>query len=115
MVAIDWSASSARPAPSATAWLDSVISDGRLLVFGLDELKLQGNGSPGLTLMDVDAATPLVSVATVGDALRVEGAGRGDKAKVETLGSSALANHVGKGACMGRKIEGFKRATRVLA
>ncbi|MCI1193902.1 DNA topoisomerase IV subunit A, partial [Calidifontimicrobium sp. SYSU G02091] len=30
-------------------------ADGRLLVFGLDELKLQPNGGRGLTLMDVDA------------------------------------------------------------
>jgi hypothetical protein len=37
--------------------------DGRLLVFALDELKLQSNGGKGLTLMDVDAKAPLVSVA----------------------------------------------------
>ncbi|HEY1394060.1 MAG TPA: DNA topoisomerase IV subunit A, partial [Methylibium sp.] len=37
---------------------------GRLLVFPLDELKLQPNGGRGLTLMDVDAKDPLVSVAS---------------------------------------------------
>lgn len=36
--------------------------DGRLLVFALDELKRQANGGKGLTLMDVDAKIPLVSV-----------------------------------------------------
>ena len=43
---------------------------GRLLVFPLDELKLQPNGGQGLTLMDVDAKDPLVSVASFGDQLR---------------------------------------------
>jgi topoisomerase-4 subunit A len=49
---------------------------GRLLVFGVDELKLQANGGRGLTLIDVDGDDPLVSVAAFGDALRVLGSGR---------------------------------------
>ena len=38
---------------------------GRLLVFPLDEVKLQPNGGRGLTLMNVDPKDPLVSVATL--------------------------------------------------
>ena len=34
-------------------------ADGRLLVFALDELKLQPNGGKGLTLMDVDLTAPV--------------------------------------------------------
>ena len=49
--------------------------DGRLLVFPLDELKLQPNGGKGLTLMDVDAKSPLMAVATLADALAVPAAG----------------------------------------
>jgi topoisomerase-4 subunit A len=60
-------------------------ADGRLLVFSLDELKLQPNGGKGLTLMDVDAATPLLSVASVSDSLKVLGSGRGGKPKDEML------------------------------
>ena len=56
---------------------------GRLLVFKLDELKLQPKGGRGLTLMDVDAKDPLVSVATCANAIKVLGAGRGGKAKEE--------------------------------
>ena len=41
-----------RPAHTQVACL---ALDGRLLVFALDELKLQPNGGRGLTLMDVDA------------------------------------------------------------
>ena len=54
---------------------------GRLLVFGLDELKLQANGGRGLTLIDLDAEDALVSVAAFADALRVLGTGRGGKAE----------------------------------
>jgi len=92
--------------------------DGRLLVFGLDELKLQSNGGRGLTLMDVDAQSakgaPLVSVATFADTLRVQGHGRGGKPKEETLRGADLARHAGKRARKGHKVEGFVKPMRVL-
>jgi topoisomerase-4 subunit A len=88
--------------------------DGRLLVFPLDELKLQSNGGRGLTLMDVDAGSPLVSAATLGRTLRVQGSGRGGKARDDTLAGAALAAFVGKRARKGRKVEGFARPSRVL-
>lgn len=88
--------------------------DGRLLVFGLDELKLQPGGGRGLTLMDVDAKAPLVSAASCTDALLVQGQGRGGKAKEETLRAAALAAYAGKRARKGRKIEGFVKPQRVL-
>jgi topoisomerase-4 subunit A len=89
--------------------------DGRLLVFSIDELKLQPKGGKGLTLMDVDDQVPLVSVATCADALRVQGLGRGDKPKDELLRGAALADHAGKRARKGHRIEGFKRPMRVIA
>lgn len=88
---------------------------GRLLVFGLDELKQQSNGGRGLTLMDVDPKDPLVSVATVAGVVTVQGLGRGGKAKEEHLKGNALAEHVGKRARKGKKVEGFPKAMRVLA
>jgi topoisomerase-4 subunit A len=88
--------------------------DGRLLVFGLDELKRQANGGRGLTLMDVDAQTPLASVCTLADSVRVLGQGRGGKPKEETLKGAALAACVGKRARKGRKIEGFASPRQVL-
>ena len=89
--------------------------DGRLLVFALDELKLQSNGGRGLTLMDVDEQTPLVSVATCADALRVQGLGRGQKPKEELLKTAGLAFHQGRRARKGHKVEGLQKALRVLA
>jgi len=88
---------------------------GRLLVFARDELKLQANGGRGLTLMDVDAKDPLLSVATCGSALKVLGTGRGGKAKDEDLKGAALAPYIGKRARKGRKIDGFPTPRRVLA
>ena len=89
--------------------------DGRLLVFPLDELKRQSNGGKGLTLMDVDAKTPLVSAATFADRLVVAGTGRGAKSRQEELKGAALAQHAGRRARKGRKLEGFVKALRVFA
>ena len=90
-------------------------ADGRLLVYGLDELKLQPGGGKGLTLMDVDAETPLVSVATLADALKVVGLGRGQKPKEEVFKWSALADHLGKRARKGRVVAAFQKVLKVLA
>jgi topoisomerase-4 subunit A len=90
-------------------------ADGRLLVFELEELKLQPNGGRGLTLMDVDDKSPLVSVATCTGAVLVQGSGRGGKPKEELLRLSAFASHVGKRARKGRVVDGLQKALRVLA
>jgi topoisomerase-4 subunit A len=87
----------------------------RLLVFPLDELKHQPNGGRGLTLMDVDAKDPLLSVAPFGDTLRLLGQGRGAKPKEEVLRGASLAEHLGKRARKGRKVAGFVRLLRVAA
>jgi topoisomerase-4 subunit A len=78
--------------------------DGRLLIFALDELKLQPNGGRGLTLMDVDDKAPLIAVACFGDTLRVVGSGRGGKPKEELLKPAGWQPHVGKRARKGRKV-----------
>ena len=88
--------------------------DGRLLLFPLAELKLQPNGGRGLRLMDVDAASPLVSAASCANLLRVQGSGRGGKAKEEALRGAALAGHQGRRARKGHKIAGFVKPMRLL-
>ncbi len=87
--------------------------DGRLLVFALSELKLQPGGGKGLTLMDVDAQSPLIAVAPIGERLLLEGTGRSGKAKEDALGPAGLAIHLGKRARKGRAL-GWK-ALRVRA
>jgi topoisomerase-4 subunit A len=89
--------------------------EGRMLVFGCDELKLQSNGGRGLTLIDLDAKDALVSVAAFADTLQVLGTGRGGKAKDETLRGPTLAAYEGKRARKGRKQDLMTKAMRVVA
>jgi len=103
------------PVQAAHTQVACLSLSGRLLVFALDELKLQSNGGKGLTLMDVDAKDPLVSVATCAGALRVLGSGRGGKPKEEDLKGATLAAHVGKRARKGREIEASIKGQRVVA
>ena len=88
---------------------------GRLLVFGLDELKLQSNGGRGLTLIDLDAKDALVSVAAFGQSLQMLGTGRGAKPKDELLKAAALVAYQGKRARKGRVQDVMQKALRVLA
>ena len=88
---------------------------GRLLVFGLDELKLQGNGGRGLTLLDLDVRDAVVSVAVFADALRIVGTGRGGKAREEVLRGAALEPFLGKRARKGRRQDAIPKAMRVVA
>jgi topoisomerase-4 subunit A len=88
---------------------------GRLLVFALDELKLQPKGGRGLTLMDLDARDALVSVAAFEQSLLVQGTAlRGGKPREEVLKGAALAAYLGKRARKGKAVAGLK-AQRVLA
>ena len=87
---------------------------GRLLVFGLAELKLQAKGGRGLTLVDLDANDALVSVAAFEAALRVLGTGRGGKARDEVLRAAAIEAYVGRRARKGRKQDLMPKAMRVV-
>jgi topoisomerase IV subunit A len=88
---------------------------GRLLVFGLDEIKLQAKGGRGLTLIDLDAKDALVSVAAFTQALQVLGTGRGGKPKDESLKGAGLAPYAGKRARKGRNQDVMQKAMRVVA
>jgi topoisomerase-4 subunit A len=88
---------------------------GRLLVFALAELKLQGNGGRGLTLVDLDPKDAVVSVAAFAEALRVDGSGRAGKARDEVLRGAALEPYVGRRARKGRRQDAIPKATRVVA
>jgi topoisomerase IV subunit A len=87
---------------------------GRLLVFALDEVKVQANGGRGLTLMDVDAKDPLLSVATFRDAITVHGKSKSGKPKEDTLHGGAVAEYEGKRARKGKLAPGMKGGVRVM-
>jgi topoisomerase IV subunit A len=103
------------PAAAAGVRVACLTLAGRLLVFGLDELKRQPNGGRGLTLVDLEPKDALVSVAVFREALKVQGTGRGDKPREELLRGAALSSHAGKRARKGKALElGFK-AKRIVA
>ncbi|PXW94726.1 DNA topoisomerase IV subunit A [Sphaerotilus hippei] len=89
-------------------------ASGRLLVFGLDELKHQPNGGRGLMLLDVDALDPLAAVATYDQVLRVIGLGRGGRAKDEDLKPQHQLPFQGKRGRKGRALEPAIKVQRLL-
>ncbi|MFG7157565.1 DNA topoisomerase IV subunit A [Burkholderia pseudomallei] len=78
-------------------------SGGRLLVFGMDEMKTLSGGGRGVILMALDAKETLVQALAIDAAgVVLTGTGRGGKAQEEALAGRALEPHVGKRARKGR-------------
>ncbi|WP_420475842.1 DNA topoisomerase IV subunit A [Noviherbaspirillum sp. ST9] len=79
---------------------------GRLLVFGLDELKTLSGGGRGVILMDLETNEKLVAAQPISQrGVSVSGTGRGGKAQEVSLSASALAPHIGKRARKGKALE----------
>ncbi len=99
------------PAPPATH-VACASSGGRILSFEIGELKAMGNGGRGLMLIDLDAKDTLAGAAAYTRSVRIEGIGRGGKAREETLEIRSLNN---ARAARGRKGKaadlGFKPAS----
>jgi topoisomerase-4 subunit A len=78
---------------------------GRLLVFGLDELKSLSGGR-GVTLMDLEDKEKLLACLPISQrGVIVSGIGRGAKAQEVLLSASGLTPHIGKRARKGRALE----------
>ena len=73
---------------------------GRILTFSIDQLNAMGNGGRGLKLIDLEAKDSLAGAAAYTRSIRVEGLGRGGKAREETLEIRSLNNAA---AARGRK------------
>ncbi|ABX14611.1 DNA topoisomerase IV subunit A [Burkholderia multivorans] len=88
--------------PNATQ-VACLSSGGRLLVFGIDEMKTLSGGGRGVTLMALDDKETLVQALAIDPAgVVLIGAGRGGKVQDETLSYAGLAPHIGKRARKGR-------------
>jgi topoisomerase-4 subunit A len=82
---------------------------GRLLTFEIAELKHMPNGGRGLTLIDLEPGDTLAGAAAYTRSIRVEGIGRGGKAREETLEIRSLNNARGSRARKGKAADwGFK-------
>ncbi|CAN7243988.1 DNA topoisomerase IV subunit A [Caballeronia sp. LjRoot31] len=89
-------------------------SNGRLLVFDIDEMKTLSGGGRGVILMALDPKETLrQALAIDARGLVLIGTGRGGKARDEKLGGAALETHVGKRARKGRAPESTIKVTEL--
>jgi topoisomerase-4 subunit A len=95
-----------RPLVDKASAIACLSAQGKLLVFGLDEIKNLSGGGRGVILMDLEknekllAALPITQRGVV-----VHGTGRGGKPQEVALSASGLANHIGKRARKGKALE----------
>lgn len=97
-------------APQVLRAQDSAIAclsaQGRLLVFGLDEIKQLSNGGRGVILMELEAKESLCSALPISEkGVIVSGTGRAGKASEQSLNAKDLAKHIGKRARKGKALE----------
>ncbi len=91
-------------------------SGGRILTFELSDLKAMANGGRGLMLIDLEVKDTLAGAAAYTRSVRIEGLGRGGKAREETLEIRSLNNARAARARKGKVADlGFKptRISRV--
>jgi topoisomerase-4 subunit A len=80
-------------------------ANARVLVFGMDEMKVLTNGGRGVILMELDDKETLIAAKPISQkGVIVSGIGRGAKPQEERLSASALAVHFGKRARKGKAL-----------
>lgn len=82
----------ANPASAAATHVACASVGGRVLTFEISELKQMANGGRGLMLIDLEAKDSLAGAAAYTRSIRIEGVGRGGKAREETLEIRSLNN-----------------------
>ena len=100
--------SGAQPVAPATH-VACASTGGRFLTFELSELKLMEKGGRGLMLIDLEPKDTLAGAAAYTRSVRIEGIGRGGKAREETLEIRSLNNAKAARAKKGKVADlGFK-------
>jgi topoisomerase-4 subunit A len=89
---------------------------GRLLVFGLDEVKHLSGGGRGVILMELEKNEKLLAAQPISQrGVLITGTGRGGKPQEVALSASTLAGHFGKRARKGRALESRIKASELAA
>jgi topoisomerase-4 subunit A len=89
---------------------------GRLLVFGMDEMKALSGGGRGVILMELDTGEKLLAAQPISkQGVTLSGAGRAGKAQELALSGVALKPHIGKRARKGKALEGTRLKPTALA
>ncbi len=105
-----------KPALPAATSVACASTGGRILTFDISELKLMEKGGRGLMLIDLEAKDQLAGAAAYTRSIKIEGIGRGGKAREETLEIRSLNNAKAARAKKGKLADlGFKptRVSRV--
>jgi topoisomerase-4 subunit A len=85
---------------------------GRVLVFGIDEMKVLTNGGRGVTLMELEPKEKLLAVQPISQkGLNVLGTWAGDKPRTVELFASGLEPHFGKRARKGKPLSAKLKAS----
>jgi topoisomerase-4 subunit A len=86
--------------------------NGRVLVFGIDEMKVLTNGGRGVTLMELDPKEQLLAAQPISQkGLNVIGTWAGSKPRTVELFASGLEPHFGKRARKGKPLSQKLKAT----
>ncbi|MFI4940545.1 MAG: DNA gyrase subunit A, partial [Burkholderiales bacterium] len=95
-----------RPVTDNTDAVACLSEKGRLLVFGLTEVKNLSGGGRGVILMDLEPNEKLLAALPITQrGVMVSGIGRGGKAQQALLSASGLTRHIGKRARKGKALE----------
>ncbi|WP_050463343.1 DNA topoisomerase IV subunit A [Herbaspirillum autotrophicum] len=105
-----------RPLPANASAVACLSEKGRLLVFGLDELKTLASGGRGVILMELEKGEKLLAAQAITQkGVLVSGIGRGGKAQEVSLSAVALGPHIGKRARKGKALESKLKANTLAA
>lgn len=105
-----------RPVSAGVSAIACLSEKGRLLVFGLDEIKQLSGGGRGVILMELDKNERLIAAQPISQrGVVVSGTGRGGKAQEVMLSASGLASHIGKRARKGKSLESKIKPTMLAA
>ena len=85
---------------------------GRLLVFGLAEIKQLSSGGRGVILMELEDKESLLAAQAISQkGVKVSGIGRGGKPQEINLSANALSFHINKRARKGKALEAKIKAS----
>jgi topoisomerase-4 subunit A len=94
-----------RVVPDGAGAIACLSEKGRVLVFGIDEMKVLTNGGRGVTLMELEPKEKLLAVQPISQkGLNVLGTWAGDKPRTVELFASSLEPHFGKRARKGKPL-----------
>jgi topoisomerase-4 subunit A len=101
-----------RVVPDAAGAIACLSGNGRVLVFGIDEMKVLTNGGRGVTLMELDPKEQLLAAQPITQkGLNVIGTWAGSKPRTVELFASSLEPHFGKRARKGKPLSQKLKAT----